>query len=212
MMNGISFNEVHSYHDLNLVLSEVNIPPAVPKTKFIDIRGGDGSIDLTDALCEVRFKDRPCKFTFTVFPYDNFEEKKQEVSNLLNGQRKEIILDKDPDYCWTGRCSVDEYASNKKLNKIVVGAVVAPYKLKNYQTKIIFPAGEAVTKTLQNGRKAVIPVVTCTANATIIFNGNTYTLEPGVYRILGIELHQGGNRITVTSAGEVQFTYQEGDL
>lgn len=212
MMKGIWFDQVHSYEDLNLVLSEVKIPPATAKTNFVDIPGGDGSVDLTEALGEVRYKDRACKFTFTVFPSDDFEEKKQEISNLLNGKRCKITVDKDPDYYWNGRCSVDEYSSNKNLHKIVVGATVAPYKLKTNQTTVIIPAGEKVTKTLQNGRKTVVPTITCTAETVIIFGDSTFRFSAGTHKDLGIELVEGKNPVTVTSDKDVTFTYQEGDL
>ena len=135
-MKGIWFDGVHSYTDLNLVLSEVNIPPAIPKMTFIDIPGGDGSVDLTEALGEVKYKDREGSFTFTVFPSDDFEVKKRQVSNLLNGKRCKITVDKDPDYYWIGRCAVDEYASDKNLHQIIVTATVAPYKWKHGETVV----------------------------------------------------------------------------
>ena len=135
-MKGVKFDDIHSYTDLNLVLSGVNIPPAKPKTTFVDLPGANGSVDLTEALGEVKFADRECSFTFTVFPYEDFEEKKRQISNLLNGKRCNISLDKDPGYFWTGRCSVDSYESNKNLHKIVVKATVAPYKLKQDLTYV----------------------------------------------------------------------------
>lgn len=136
MMKGMWFDDIHSYQDLNLVLSKVNIPPAAVKTNFLNIPGADGSADLTEALGEVKFKDRTCTFTFTAFPQDDFEEKKQEISNLLNGKRCKIRLDKDPNYYWIGRCSINSYASNKSLHQIVVGATVAPYKYKVDETNV----------------------------------------------------------------------------
>lgn len=211
-MKGIMFDDVHSYDDLNVVLSEVNIPPAKAKTTFVDIPGGDGSVDLTEALGEVKYNDRECSFTFTVFPYDDFEVKKRQISNLLNGQRKKIIVDKDPDYYWTGRCTINEYASDKNLHKIVVGAVVAPYKLKHNQTTVNIPAGTSVTRTLQNARRTIVPTIKCTAEATIIFNGTTFKFNSGTHKNLDIELKEGANQVTVTSTGNTTFTYQEGDL
>jgi phage-related protein len=212
MMRGIHFDNVHSFYDLNLVLSEVKIPPAKAKTNYVDIPGGDGSIDLTEALGSVKYNNRECIFTFTVFPHDNFEDKKTEVSNLLNGRRCNIIVDKDPDYHWTGRCAVNEYASNKNLHKIVVGATVAPYKLKNQQTKVIVPSGTNRSADLHNGRKTAVPTITCTAEATIGFNGDTFSFNAGTHRNLDIMLVQGENPVTVTSTGSVTFTYREGDL
>lgn len=212
MMKGIYFDDIHSYRDLNLVLSEVNIPPATVKTKYIDIPGGDGSVDLTEALGEVKYKDRDCSFTFTVFPYENFEKKKKQISNLLNGKRCKITLDKDPEYYWVGRCTINEYVSDKNLHRIVVGVTVAPYKLKRTQTIVTVPAGTSVAYTLENGRKSVVPTITTTAEATVIFEGNTYNLGVGTHTILNIELKQGKHQVTVTSSSPVEFTYQEGDL
>lgn len=129
-MKGIKFNNIHSYKDLNLILSSVSIPPAAPKTTYIDIPGTDGSVDQTEAFGEVKFNDRDCEFVFSVLPHDDFEKKKTEISNLLNGQVCKITLDKDADYYYQGRCIVDNYKSDKMLRQIVVKAKTFPYKYK----------------------------------------------------------------------------------
>ena len=54
---GIYFDDLHSFHDLNLILAPFVPTPAEPKEKYIDITGGDGSLDMTEALGEVKFKD-----------------------------------------------------------------------------------------------------------------------------------------------------------
>lgn len=212
-MKGIWFDNIHSFEDLNLILSKVNIPPAVPKTSYVDIPGGDGSVDLTEALGEVRYKDREATITFTALPTDDFEEKKKEVSNLLNGMRfSRIIVDKDPEYFWVGRCKVNEYASDKNLHKIVVGAVLSPYKLKVDKTIINVPSGENVAVLLENGRKRVCPTITNTKAATIIFEGNTYEISAGTHTLLNIVLKFGQNNLVITSEGTTVLSYQEGDL
>lgn len=211
-MNGMWFDDIHSYEDLNLVLSAVYIPPAVAKTNYIEIPGGDGTVDLTEAFGEVKYNDRECSFTFTVFPGDDFEEKKREVSNRLNGKRCKITLDKDPEFYWDGRCFLDDYATDRNLLQIVVRAIVRPYKMKQVETKAVFPAGEATTKRLLNGRKTVIPTITNTATADIVFGGQTYTIKAGTHRLLNIELVEGENVVMVTSSKEVLFAYREGDL
>lgn len=142
---GISFGNIHSFRDLDLILSDVVIPPASPKQTFVDIPGADGSVDLTEAHGEVKYSDRTgAKFTFYMNPAgdlseDAWEAKKTEISNLLNGQRCDITLDKDPGYYWQGRCTVSDHASSKKLRKFVVGARLAPYKLKQDVTRVFVP-------------------------------------------------------------------------
>lgn len=213
MMKGIKFDNIHSFEDLNLILSQVDIPPATPKEVYIDIPSGDGSVDLTEALGEVRYNNREATVTFTALPQDDFEQKKREVSNLLNGVRfKKIILDKDPTYYWVGRCKINEYASDKNLHKIVVGAVLAPYKLKKDETVVTIPTGENTPVILKNSRKTVVPTITCAEETTITFGGNLYKLNSGTHMVPNIVLKFGDNPMTVTSDGAVKFTYQEGDL
>ena len=142
---GILFGNLHSFWDLDLILAEAIIPPASPKETYVDIPGADGSVDMTEAHGEVKYSDRTgAKFTFYMNPAGDlsdaaWEEKKTQISNLLNGLRCNITLDKDPDYYWQGRCKVNDHASNKKLHKFVVGARLAPYKLKNDVTNVFVP-------------------------------------------------------------------------
>lgn len=212
-MRGISFNGIHSYRDLNLVMSSADIPPASPKTVFVDVPGGDGTVDLSEALGGIRFSNREASFVFTVLPTDDFEQKKTQISNLLNGKRVEIILDKDSGYHWTGRCAVNEYASDRRIHKITVGATLSPYKLKNEPTTVTLTAtGTAQSRTLTNARMPVVPEITCTAAVTAVFGGNTYQMNAGTHKIPGIRLTEGENVIQVSGSGTVTIKYREGDL
>lgn len=215
---GILFDNIHSFHDLNLVLSGCEIPPAVPKTNYVEIPGADGSVDLTEANGEVRFSDRDgCKFTFSMPPGDSmtWEEKKTEVSNLLNGRKVKITLDKDDEYYYTGRCTVDSFLSDKKRRQIVVTARVSPYKLRQTETVLTYPlTGTAQTIVIQNSRKSVSPYIeTSDNNVTVIFGLTTYTLESaGKYRIPDILLVMGDNALTVAGSGTITFRFREGAL
>jgi hypothetical protein len=215
-MNGIWFDSKHSYDDFNLVLSSVKIPPATAKTNYLDIPGKDGSLDLTEAIGEVRYNDRKCSFVFTAFPQDDFEVKKREISNYLNGKRLKIIVDKDPGYYWDGRCSVDDYSSNKNVRQITVGATVAPYKLHHNPTSLSFDlTTESREIVLTNDRMAVCPEITVTAETTLTFGATNYTLSAGSWKLVGIQLQEGENKFTahtISGTGSITFTYQEGSL
>lgn len=216
---GIYFGNIHSFYDLNLILSKVEIPPAKPKTNYIDIPGGDGSVDLTEAHGEVKYNDRDCKFTFTMNPAGNlseaaFEEKKTEVSNALNGKEFRITLDKDEEFYYLGRCEVNEYLSNKRVRQIVVTAKVKPYKFKQNVTVVICElSNEQKTVNINNGRKTVVPEITCTDdNAMVVFGSTSYSLAAGTHKILDIQFKEGNNQLKLSGTGTITFAWQEGEL
>ena len=217
---GVSFGNVHSYNDLDLILSACEIPPAEPKVNYIDLPGGDGSLDLTEAFGEVKYNDREgCQFTFSMNPAGgltdaDFEAKKTEASNALNGKQCKITLDKDTDYYYIGRCTVSEYLSDKRLRQIVVTARVKPWKYKQDETVVRQTLSTTErTITLTNARKTVIPSITCTNDDTkVTFGTFQTTLSAGTHRILDIQLAEGANAVNISGSGTITFTYQEADL
>jgi hypothetical protein len=216
---GVYFDDIHSFYDLNLILAPFMMPPALPKTSYIDIPGGDGSLDLTEAHGEVKYYDRDCKFTFTMNPSDDlsetaFEEKKTEVSNLLNGKRCKITLDKDSEFYYIGRCIVEEYLSDKRIRQIVVSARVSPYKYRQAETVVTFDITDTETEyIIINSRKPVSPSITCTDDdTTISFGSKTVTVSAGTYEFLDLRLTHGVNKVYMSGSGQVTFKYQEGEL
>lgn len=220
---GVHFGDIHSFHDLNLILAHFTYTPAKLKKLYVDLPGGDGSVDMTGAFGEVKYYDREFKFTFTVAPWDTLtlEERQTAVSNALNGLKCKITLDKDPDYYWEGRCEVNEYLSNKKLRQIVVIATVAPYKMAQHETVVTTELKSIVGEipyayiVLSNyGKKTVCPVITCTAEMrvtrSVLSPGNT--LPAGTHKLLDIQLVTGVHTFIVFGEGTITFTYREGDL
>lgn len=214
---GILFDDIHTFDDLNLILSVCpDMPPAKPKTTYIDIPGADGSLDLSEAHGEIRYSDRENQYTFTMLPDDSttWEEKMTEVSNLLNGKRMKMTLDKDEDYYWDVRVSINSYESDKNLHQIVISVKALPYKFKQWETKSEFKlTGESQTVYLTNGRKSVCPVIECSnSNTYIAFDSIEATLSAGRHEILDIQFKEGTNKVVLKGSGTVLFSYREGDL
>ena len=208
-MKGIKFNETHSYNDLHLVVAPFEIAPAKAKVNFLDIEGADGSLDLTEALGEVKFSDREGSLIFSVLPGDNWENKKTEVSNFLNGLQCKMTLDKDPQYYYFGRFAVNEYKSDKMLRQITVDYRLKPYKYKQNKTTVTLGSG---SHTIKCDRLPVVPKITSTASATINFKGNSYSIASGTTQLLNIRFTEGNNNVTISTSGKVTFEFQEGAL
>lgn len=207
-MKGIRFGKIHSFDDLHLVLSTVNIPPAKPKTTFIDLPGADGSVDLTEALGRVKYSNREASFTFTVLPSQNFEQVKRSVCAKINGSRMKILVEKDPDYFWNGRCYVDEYNSDAALNQIVVAAILDPHKLK--ETETFSFSSSTDEKNADFYIKGDFPVTLewqFTKETSIKIGTDLQKFSPGKYRMYDIE--PGTLNFTYSSDGGFTVSYQE---
>ena len=211
---GILFGDFHSYRDFGLVLNDASIPPALPKTTYVEIPGSDELLDTTEALGEVQYDCRDCKFVFVVDTNvkTTFEDKKTEVSNALNGRKFKITLDADDKFYYYGRVNVDSYTQRGNLKQIVVTAKVQPYKLLREYTVITTDIqGEAVV-TCINSRKSVVPIITTDADFVLKFNDISIAVPAGETIVPDIKFVQGENIVTCIGTGNITFTYREGSL
>lgn len=217
-MNGIKFDDIHSYNDLHLIMQPFAPTPAKPKTSFLKVPGRDGTLDLTEANGGVKYNDRVFTFTFTVAPGDTltFDERVTAVSNAINGRRCKITLDRDPAYYWVGRCEVNKLTRSGNVGKIVIKATVQPYKVAVAEKTLnVTLSTTAKTVTLTNGGKmAAVPSVQCVgSSAKLTVGGNTYTINTGnTVKLYGVLLVEGNNSLSVSGSGTVKFIWQEGAL
>ena len=217
MARGTSFGGLHSHRDLGLIQQSVDVQPAKPKLNFVNIPGADGSKDLSaQPSGRVPFEDRTLTWTFALYPGDNWEAKYTEVSNALNGVFCHITLDSDPEYYYLGRLAMDKYKKDGLLRQITVKATCRPFKYKQEETEVQASLTTAYqTLNLRNGRKPVVPTITVSAETTIEWEGDAFTLSAGTHRILNIELQEGDNPLrakVASGTGSIAVNYQEGAL
>lgn len=237
MFYGVLFGEKHSYKDWQLLLnSRPEVSPPLPKVNYIDIPGGDGSLDLTEALTgDVQYQTRKLEFTFiTLKARRKWHSLYSEVQGCLHGQRMKIILDEDPAFYYIGRVSVDEWKSSEKYSTIVVSAEVDPYKYErassledwewdsfNFEEGIIreyrgLVVNGSLDFTILGRRKRVIPsfIVSSAGGAglDVEFEGNVYHLPDGTSRILNIAIGEGYSLLRFTGHGTVDIDYRGGKL
>lgn len=211
---GILFDDFHSYRDFGLVLNDASIPPALPKTSYIEIPGSDEPLDTTESLGEIQYNCRDCKFTFVVDSsiQSSFEDKKAEVSNALNGRRFKITLDADAEFYYYGRVTVDSYAQRGNLRQIVMSANVAPYKMKRMETVVSQTITDEEVVSCYNERKSVVPTITTDADFILKFNDISVAVSAGENIVPDIKFVQGENVVTCIGTGNITFTYREGSL
>lgn len=226
MISGVKFGKYHSFYDLGLILSSVKIPPATPKTTYIDIPGADGQLDLTEALGSVKYQMREAEFTFSTMPDKNVEETKRLVSNALNGIDCNIIVEKDPEYYWQGRLTVSAYGYDYPVDTITIKATLKPYKLKHnltvvgYIRNISNVTANPTVVYCKNECMPTIPTITTGyVDVYVKFNDGAFVKMPrqSTTTSNSLILQKGLNKVELYTLADTQprtalFKYQEGSL
>lgn len=228
-MEGVKFNDFHSYTEFSLILNSVTISPPEPKTYYVEIAGADGSIDLTDALTgDVKYKNRELSLQFTY--KGNHEEQLSQytkVANLIHGQNMKIILDSDANYYYQGRVKISKCEHKPGICIFDIDCDVAPYKYDfgddwlwdpfDFEEGFINELGNiTVDGTLEviviGHRKKYIPWIECSAPMTVKYNGITYELKAGKNKNFDIVISKGENQFIFTGNGTVSIENKGGEL
>lgn len=231
-MNGVRFDDKHSYDDLGLILTSITVSPAAAKTVRVSIPAKDGSVDLTNVVSDdVRYEDRTIKMTFVYMgERSTWPAKYSEIENYLQGQKRRIVIDDDMSFYYTGRVSVDERQADKSVGKIVITAICDPYKYDvqssaaewvwdtfDFETGVINEGGNIVvdgTATIDiiARRKKSYPIITASTAMTVSYDGETFDLAKGENKIYDILFSEGINELTFTGTGTVTIDYVGGSL
>lgn len=213
-MIGVLFGNKHTFDDWNLVLTEKTIGLPSPKTFSVDVEGADGVLDTSDILTgEIKFKNRTLEFSFTMLDkYEDFQDKITEIANYLHGQKLRIILDEDDTHYYVGRCSIDQWASDKRIGRIVVKCDCEPYKYDLIETVVsVSVIGEKLV-TIRGKRRTINPVVKCSDSMTMTVDGHSVILKTGENLIIDFFIREGENVIKFTGNGNVTISFTGGEL
>lgn len=99
----------------------------------MDIPGGDGVIDLSQALTGYPvYQNRTGSIEFIVMnDFKPWHMAYSDIMDYLHGQTMRAILEDDPEYFYEGRFTVNAWKSEKDWSRLVIDYDVGPYKWKN---------------------------------------------------------------------------------
>ena len=213
---GITFDNLHTYQDLHLILQSKEIGSPEVKRMEIDIEGADGSLDLTDFFGDVKYGNVTHRFDFaTIVPQAQFLSLFSNVKNALHGKKMRVILDDDPLFYYIGRAFVSKFTNEKNIGFISIEVECEPYKYKLEKTIVSATVADSTIVRLTNLRKRAVPEVTITTDSSIRIEyqgSNVWDLGSGSYTLPELELVEGENTVNVTGTGTVVFTWQEAGL
>lgn len=141
MYHSVTFGEKNTWDEWHLIpTSRPVFNPPPPKVKTLDIPGGDGIIDLSQALTGYPvYQNRTGSIEFIVpngfEPWEATKIEKipwysvySDIMDYLHGQSMRAILEDDPEYFYEGRFTVNTWKSEKDWSRIVIDYDVGPYK------------------------------------------------------------------------------------
>lgn len=211
-MLGVTLGNKHSYYDLGLWLSKYpEITPPIPKTKTVDVPGADGALDLSKVLTGyATYNRRTITMEFSILkPRDEWPEIHSDIMDQLHGQEMDLILDDDPEFCYTGTLSVSAFDPQKVTSGVKITMDAEPYKTRIEPTRRTFTVSGSLKADFSTMRKPVCPLITASSAMQMTFRGRTYVLGAGD-NVLDDVILRGENSFTFTGDGSVTFEYREG--
>lgn len=187
-----------------ILLDGYTLSPPEPKTYTVDIPGGDGVIDLTQALTgDVVYNNRQQEFPFMVVNPDSFERVKTEVSNFLHGKSFDYQITMDPGYTYHGRFTVTEYSHALYAYPGLVGTFTIKIDADPYKSKdpMIYKLNATGGKSfrLESGRKPVHPTIECSQPCKVTWKNIVTQVPAGTYRLNSILFTEGFNELYINS-------------
>lgn len=230
-MKGVYFGDLHSFRDLGLILSNVEISPPQVKTKKIEIPGADGEIDITEFDGNVYYYNRTISLTFSATDaHKQWAYIYSRVCNAIHGKEMNIVFEDDPCYRWHGRVNVFAHSKMKSIGTIDIEIDTEPYKytIKNSLEEVTWDDFNLETGIMQTFkdiavegtqevevfgyRKNVVPVIIVAGTISVTYNGKTTALSQGRNKVLHIVIKEGKNTLTFTGSGTVSIEFAGGSL
>ena len=241
MYHGVTFLDMEeedgmkSYEDFHLIpRRRLYIGPPEVKTNMIDIPGGDGYLDTSEAPDgRAHYGARTASWEFEIEReyrrlYPSLYSK---LMNYLHNRNMRIILDDDPHYFYIGRASVNQFLSEEMAATVVIDITAQPFKYEttlstedwlwdpfNFETDYVRGYGRMrvdgeKTVEIPGARKPVTPTFIVEPDAghdsmTLEFDGASYSLDPGEFKVSGIFLQSGINTMTFTGSGYVSVEFR----
>lgn len=209
-------------------------------TKFIEIPGADGMLDLTTYLTgRPVYGQRQGSLSFIIDnDHEHWETIRMNMVRILHGKRLKVRLDDNPEWYYEGRFTVGNLESGSDHSNISITYQLDPYKFKirdegstpmlwdpfNFETDYDYytawPGGSdaettnigAGTYHIYAGDYAFTPVVTSVSGSvTVKLNNNSsHTISSGSVTLEPVD--NGENTLVITGSGKCNITWKRGAL
>lgn len=229
MYHSITIGDKNTWNDWHLVPTKRPfIAPPTVNTKYADIPGRDGSLDLTTALSgKVTYTNRSGQLDFYI---DNdfmpWQELYSTILNYVQGKNFKMVLEDDPYFYYEGRLSVPNYSPGSNWSQISLSYNLAPYKRLldgatrywlwdtfNFSTGVInqysdIPISGETEVEVEGAPIIATPIITSSVGGITVAKGdNEVTLTQGDNWITAFTISPGSNTLTFDGTGTVSIDF-----
>lgn len=140
MYHSVYFGNINTFSDWHLVPDgRPVIAQPEPKITTVEIPGGQGVLDLSEALTNYPlYSNRTGTLTFNVLNgYGDWKDTYQTIANYLHGKQKTLKLEDDPNWYYQGRFKVSwESPNDGTWSKVNIEYDLEPFKYATDLTSI----------------------------------------------------------------------------
>lgn len=122
----ISGRNTYEYWDM-IPTSRLYVEPPEVKTNYADLPGANSGIDYTELLTGyTTYNYRKGSWEFMLIPQERWNIVYNSLIDYLHGHVHTVILSDDPNYAYTGRLSINEWATNEHSSIITINYILDP--------------------------------------------------------------------------------------
>ena len=204
-------------------LTSWKLGKAEANEQYIDVPGHNGALDVSTVLTdgEPYYNSRPFEAVLESSEGTRLERKERidNMINMLDGWRMNIILPDDPHHYINGRIRVEELYNDNAHCSVRVSATVDPWRYNAAETVVglIATSAEQTASLINRGRRSVVPNITVT-DGDVLLKFNTldgeqsWGLNPGEHTLADIYLKSGVAPLVYSGTGKITLTYREAVL
>lgn len=207
-------DKFNTWYDWRFYLTSKTIEDAEPNTKYIDIEGMSGSLDLSDALTgEITYKDRNISASFwtDTGTYKERGNLLRSIVSSLHGKKIKIIEPDDPTHYFYGRVKIKSHQNILPYAEFSIEATCDPWRYAiDESVRYAEVNNDDVSLIINNnGVKSLNPDITVIGAVTITTDDMSIELTDGNYKISNFKLKVGANKIDISGQGAITFKYRE---
>ena len=231
---GITFNGLHSYKDLGLLIEEKEIGNPEKEKALVKVPFSDVEYDFSELYGDQNMSTRTLSYTFNV--YDAKHEttdrmirlKIQALNHFMNVNKMVELHDDDyPNWHFLAEVREDpDFSEDNARGELTIEFEAYKYMIDNEpegtdiwdrfdfdfdmaQVTELEVDGPQELVILSNSAGAVNPSIRCDSNMTIEHEGTLYTFKAGTTKELEFRLTKEFNELRISGNGKLEFIWHK---